>query len=152
MSEFPLEMLLHPLLWLRRYYCGLLHRLLFPSVHQQQFCSPFVLTWHKTCICLIWLLCVSTPLCAIYLVSYTVCPWYCYKNQNKRSLVSKFILHISQIGHPQWINTGCPKSHAPSLTRYILKFGNNIAIKEICLNRVSLHNFLTPNMTPLMTS
>ena len=37
--------------------------------------------------------------------------------------------------------TGCPKSHAPSLMCYILRYENGIAIKEVCLDRVTLHNF-----------
>ena len=34
------------------------------------------------------------------------------------------------------VRTGCPKSHAPSLKRYILRYENSIAIKKVCLDRV----------------
>ena len=36
--------------------------------------------------------------------------------------------------------TGCPKSHAPSLTCYIIRCENSKAIKEVCVDRVTLHN------------
>ena len=39
------------------------------------------------------------------------------------------------------IRTGCPKSHAPSLTRYIIRYENRIVIKEVCSDRVTFHNF-----------
>ena len=42
----------------------------------------------------------------------------------------------------QMLSTGCPKSHAPSLTRYIFRYENSIAIKEVCLDRVTLYNFV----------
>ena len=34
----------------------------------------------------------------------------------------------------------CPKSHAPSLTRYIWRYKNSIATKEVYLDKVTLHN------------
>ena len=40
------------------------------------------------------------------------------------------------------ICTGCPKSHAPSFMNYILRYENNIAIKEVCLDGVTLQNVL----------
>ena len=45
--------------------------------------------------------------------------------------------------------TGCPKSHAPSLTRYILRYENSIAIKEVLLDRVTLHNFVDTKHDPI---
>ena len=48
-------------------------------------------------------------------------------------------------------NTGCPKSHASSLTRCILRYGNSVAIKELCLYtcRVTLHNFCDTKLDPI---
>ena len=48
-----------------------------------------------------------------------------------------------------YICTGCPKSHAPSLTRYIFRYENSIAIKEVCLDRVTLHNFCDTKHDPI---
>ena len=36
---------------------------------------------------------------------------------------------------------GVPKVMPPSLTRYILRYENSITIKEVCLDRETLHNF-----------
>ena len=46
-------------------------------------------------------------------------------------------------------STGCPKSHAPSLTRYILRYENGMAIKEICLDRVTLYDFCDTKLDPI---
>ena len=45
--------------------------------------------------------------------------------------------------------TGCSKSHAPSLTRYIFRYENSIAMKEVCLNRVTLHNCCDTKHCPI---
>ena len=45
--------------------------------------------------------------------------------------------------------TGCSKSHAPSLTRYILRYNNSITIKEVCMDRVTLHNFCDTKHDPI---
>ena len=46
-------------------------------------------------------------------------------------------------------DTGYSKSHAPSLTRYILRYENIIAIKEICSDRVTLHNLYDTKHDPI---
>ena len=45
--------------------------------------------------------------------------------------------------------TGCSKNHAPSLTCYIFRYENNIAIKEVCLDRVTLQNFVDTKHDPI---
>ena len=58
-------------------------------------------------------------------------------------MVSKFLFqwsyHVGLFAHIR--NTGCSKSHAPSLTHYILRYENSIALKEVCLD------FETPKST-----
>ena len=48
-----------------------------------------------------------------------------------------------------YICTGCSKSHAPSLTRYILRYENSTTIKEVYLDRVTLHNFCDIKHDPI---
>ena len=45
-------------------------------------------------------------------------------------------------------DTGCPKSHAPSLKRYIFRYEISIAIK-VCLDRVTLYNFVDTKHDPV---
>ena len=55
--------------------------------------------------------------------------------------------------YQQFLNhmyTWCSKSHAPpSLTRYILRYESSIAIKEVCLDRVTLHNCCDTKHDPI---
>ena len=57
--------------------------------------------------------------------------------------VSREGKHNHIINMRGWIHTctGCPKSNAPSLTCYILRYENSIVIKEVCSDRVTFHNF-----------
>ena len=45
--------------------------------------------------------------------------------------------------------TGCPKSHTPYLTRYSLRYENSTAIKEVFLDRLTLHNFCDIKHDPI---
>ena len=45
--------------------------------------------------------------------------------------------------------TGCPKSHALSLTRYILRYGNIISIKEVCVVGVTFHKCCDTKLDPI---
>ena len=56
---------------------------------------------------------------------------------------------LNGIRNSNHVSTGCPKSHAPSLTRYIFGYENSIAIKEVCVDRATLHNFADTKHDPI---
>ena len=63
-------------------------------------------------------------------------------------MLAQRAFQLPNMGYGKY-NTGCSKSHAPSLTQYILSHENSRAIKEVYLDRVTLLNCCDTKHDPI---
>ena len=45
--------------------------------------------------------------------------------------------------------TGCPRSHVPSLSRYIWRYENSMTMKEVYFDKVTLYNICDTKLDPI---
>ena len=70
--------------------------------------------------------------------------WYCCSTKVSNNGLRLIGYDLNNI-----VVQGVPKLSPPSLTHYILRYENSISIKEVCLDRVTLHNFCDSKLYPI---